>query len=496
MRVASRLSPAMEGLRSELETEQRRLMQLEQNAGILGGAADSPINAPLPGLLKSANQANGKTRRARALVQSAHETGALDVASPRLDVARLERQVDEAKRQEAELSVALGPSHPALIELRSRMQSLEKSVAEINQQRALAASSQLRMAEAEADQVYAEFLTQMKKAHQDGDSASQIALSRVRVRRDSELYWVLMNNVKTAAIDAGYGGVRVDTLRAAEISSEPLDKAVALTTATDAAAGLLAGVILAALLALFRDERLMTIEAIESTLELPAYGVIPWSSSPGGPDATQPAQMDRGAFIDAIHGLESSLLFTSASSAPRTIVFTSAIAGQGRTTIALEIARSLARSGARVLLVDADLRRPMLHRRLGLNGQRGLTTVLSGMATFDDVVERSIDGTSLDVLTSGPLPPASRGLLHSSGAAEVLRHAVASYRYVIFDIAPVLPMTDDIFFMQQVDAVLLIARHKGLRRKSLRGCRDVLVRTGVPLVGFVLNGVGAVKQNR
>jgi capsular exopolysaccharide synthesis family protein len=164
------------------------------------------------------------------------------------------------------------------------------------------------------------------------------------------------------------------------------------------------------------------------------------------------------------------------------------MAGEGKSTVAVNLAVALAETGSRVLLVDADLRRPSVARVLGIEGAAGLTTVLLGQADIDDVVQPW--GTSgLHVLPSGALPPNPTELLGSLPMRRLLEQARARYDHVVVDSAPLLPVADSAVLAGLVDGTLLLANATKVRRHQLAESLQNLARVEAPVLGVVLNQV-------
>jgi capsular exopolysaccharide synthesis family protein len=139
--------------------------------------------------------------------------------------------------------------------------------------------------------------------------------------------------------------------------------------------------------------------------------------------------------------------------------------------------------------VDADLRRPSMHHRFGLTGKVGLTSVLAGAATLEEAIQRVAELPGLDVLPSGPVPPFPAEMLGSDAMRAVLENLGRNYAYVIVDSPPILSVTDGIILSRSVDAVVLVVRHGKSNRNIMRRTRDLLVRSGAPIAGLVLNAV-------
>jgi succinoglycan biosynthesis transport protein ExoP len=144
---------------------------------------------------------------------------------------------------------------------------------------------------------------------------------------------------------------------------------------------------------------------------------------------------------------------------------------------------------SRVLLIDADLRRPSIHHRFGLTGKLGLTTLLAGSSTLEQTLQHVPDLPNLDILPSGPVPPFPTEMLSSDAMRSLLNQLGTVYTHIIIDSPPILSVTDAVILGRLVDAVVLVVRHKKASKNVMRRTRDLLVRSGAPVAGLVLNAV-------
>ncbi|MGY1601013.1 polysaccharide biosynthesis tyrosine autokinase [Geodermatophilus sp. SYSU D00815] len=172
----------------------------------------------------------------------------------------------------------------------------------------------------------------------------------------------------------------------------------------------------------------------------------------------------------------------------RAVSVSSSLAAEGKSTVAVNLAVALAETGARVLLVDADLRRPSVARVLGIEGAAGLTTVLLGQADVDDVVQ-PWGGSGLHVLPAGPLPPNPTELIGSVPMRRLLDELRVRYDHVVLDSAPLLPVADSAVLAGLVDGTLLLANGTKVRRHQLAESLRTLARVDAPVLGIVLNEV-------
>ena len=198
----------------------------------------------------------------------------------------------------------------------------------------------------------------------------------------------------------------------------------------------------------------------------------------------------QSVLAEAFRNLRTSLLLASPDHPPRCIAVTSCEPQDGKSTVSCNLAVVLTQLGRKVLLVDADLRRPRIHRALGLDNDTGLSSVLSGNALPADVMHPT-HITRLTVAPSGPIPPNPSELLGSAGLASFLSFATeqAGFDHVIFDSPPVLSVTDPVVLATATDATILVVRQAKTARDSLSHAVDILRKSRVKLAGTVLNAV-------
>jgi capsular exopolysaccharide synthesis family protein len=195
-----------------------------------------------------------------------------------------------------------------------------------------------------------------------------------------------------------------------------------------------------------------------------------------------------GFRAESIRRLRTNLQFVEVASGSQSILITSSIPSEGKTTTAVNLAVALADAGSRVLLIDADLRRPALAKVLDVEGYAGLTSVLIGRAQARDVVQSCLGGR-LDVLAAGPVPPNPSELLGSSAMVSLLDEVTRSYDVVLVDSPPLLPVTDAAILSKRVDGSLLVVGAGRTHRAQLRSALEALEAVGANLFGLILNKV-------
>jgi succinoglycan biosynthesis transport protein ExoP len=250
--------------------------------------------------------------------------------------------------------------------------------------------------------------------------------------------------------------------------------------------GLLAGLVAGAALALLRhttDTSVRSAGTLAAAVDLPllattyversaSAGLVPTRDVPISPTA------------EAIRRLRTNLVYLDVDDPPRVLAVASSVPAEGKTTVACDLALALAAGGSEVLLIEADLRRPGIADRLGVERTVGLTTVLAGRLDLTGAVRRTTHGAA--VLTSGPLVPTPGELLASHRMAAVLAEARARYDHVVVDTAPLLTVSDSAALMPLVDGVLLLCRWGSTSGTKLAQSVDILRAVSARALGVVL----------
>ena len=196
-------------------------------------------------------------------------------------------------------------------------------------------------------------------------------------------------------------------------------------------------------------------------------------------DPTSPA-------AEAYRALRINLEFASVDEPLRTLLVTSSGPGEGKSTALANLAVAMADGDRSVILVDADLRRPSQHELFGLSNEQGLSDMFRSESAFDDPPLQPVPNSTLNVLTSGPLPPIPSQLLAARKMDEVITRLVEQADMVLFDAPPVVAVTDASLLASKVDGVLLVIKAGDTRRDHVRAAKDRLEKVNARLVGAVL----------
>ncbi|GAA2712110.1 polysaccharide biosynthesis tyrosine autokinase [Micromonospora olivasterospora] len=313
----------------------------------------------------------------------------------------------------------------------------------------------------------------------DTDATRALRLTEAIAARFVEL----VRAVETPA-EGRAAAIKVEVVSGPRVSSTPVSPQPLRNFLLGALAGLLVGVALAVLRARL-DTRLRDAVALQRVTGSPLLGEIPFDPAA----RTAPlivGEAATSARAEAIRKLRTNLRFVDVNEPARVIAVTSALQGEGKTTLSCNLAIALAEAGWRVALVDADLRRPKVAEYLGLEASVGLTDVLLGDVNVGDVVQRWGD-KSLLVLPSGSSPPNPSELLGSKAMADLLLVLRESADIVVIDTAPLRNVTDGVVVAVQADGALLVSAHGRTDRGQVTAAAQALQSVSVRLLGCVLN---------
>lgn len=288
-----------------------------------------------------------------------------------------------------------------------------------------------------------------------------------------------------ASPDGRSPAVRVSVATPAGLPSAPVSPQPMRNAALALLVGLLGGVGLAAVRQAL-DTTVKSVEQLNNTADVPSLGTV--AIDPAA--AQSPLISGDDAFsarAEAFRKIRTSLQFLDVDRAHKVVLVTSAVASEGKTSTACNLAITLAEAGKRVLLIDADLRRPRTARYFGLPNGVGLTSVLVGAAGLDDAIQPWSDNLSL--LASGPIPPNPSELLGSLHMRELLQHLRGEYDMVILDGPPALPVADAAATATAVDGVVLVVKYGRTRREQVEGVLVTLSTVDARILGTVLNMV-------
>jgi succinoglycan biosynthesis transport protein ExoP len=501
LRSAANLSSFMEHqleeLKAKMERSSQALAAFERDLNVIN--PEEKTNILSSRLLQlNTEYTNAQTERLRreAAYQSVN-SGGMEAALATPQGESLRKLMDhrnEALEHFAEVRSHYGPNHPEYRKAQAQMNEIEAAVN--TTRREIAKRVEIEFQESQKREDLARNAVTEAKAEFDtvnGRSFEYQALKR-EADADKNLYEELVRKIKEAGINAGFQSNAVRIVDPARVALKPvfpnlpLNTLLAFLFASLIAVG---GAVLADLL----DKTLRDPEQVARTLRTEVIGSLPrMKGHPAGAlrmlesGASEASEPEATGFGESVRALRNSILLASFDRRYRSILVTSAAPGEGKTTTAANLAIAHAQQGKRTLLIDGDLRRPSVHRNLGLPSVVGLSNALLGELPWREVVMPVEEIPELSILPAGP-PTRRASELVGRGLTEVLEEAAGEYDLIVLDAPPLLGFAEPLQMAIAVDGVIVVARAGQTSRKAVASVLATLNRLRAKVIGIVLNEV-------
>lgn len=512
------LGNQLDQLRRELDASELALHTFKQDHNILSVSMEDRQNlvaAEIEALSKALTDA--RQRRIEMSARVSRLRGALDEGDPletsgvvfdeRSGLQGLRETLREKLAERQRTSTRYGDAHPQII-------ALDREIAALQEQLRAEISTIVRSADADLREVRAieaGIASAMEQAHTAGLELNLREIEYNRLSREEEnkekLYQLVLQRTTETDLTRMLRTTHVRLVDRAQVPRFP----VYPNRTMNAIGGTLAGLFLGILLAFgvrFLDRRIRSADTIEE-LGLTLLGVIPQvgeaddkaqgrrrrRAAGNGPPELVVHDAPMSSAAECCRTIRTNLTFMSVgTSGSRVFVVTSSQPREGKTTVASNIAASIAQSGKSVLLIDTDLRKPRVHQAFQLSRERGVTSYVVGESQFRDVIQ-STRVSGLDVITSGPVPPNPAELLHAPRFEQLIAEARRAYDVVIFDSPPIGAVTDAAIVAPQTDGVLVVAKANETTRDALESTIRQLKDVGARILGAVVNGLDLRTQS-
>jgi succinoglycan biosynthesis transport protein ExoP len=544
------LGTQLSDLRQRSEDLQAKVVALQRNSGIFTmGQTDSQgreqTYTPTLDRLQQATSQLGQAESARimkgalynvvkdgnpelisSLAGNSTLSGSSSGLSNSLTLLQNLRANQATKQAEVDqLSSKFGPAYPELIEAQASLDTTRKAIAEESARIAARVKNDYLVSQQVETNDQAVFEQLRSQAQSLNSKAVEYEIAQQEATQSSNLYQNLLQRMKEADLVAGLHSSNITLVDPGRVPARPARPNIPITMAGALAAGFILG-ICAALLREATDERIQNLDEFQNSgpemplaflpyhasstrkrlaasrsaapsiyLPEPLAGTPSTASLPEPlPSAMIAASAPRAAYTEALRSLRTTLMQRGYRDGhpPQVMVITSSVPGEGKSMLSINLAIVYAQRGKRVLLVDGDLRTPVLHQRLALSNERGLGDLLTQRENEAGLKPQKLmldARMSLDVIAAGSPTSYPTELLASEEMEALLKTWRASYDYIFVDGAPLLPVTDSAVLSRYADFTLVVARHNVTDRRLLERTCHILRSQGIRNSGVVLNGV-------
>ena len=518
MQASDWLSKQLVDLQMKVETSQEKLVRYQKEHEILGIDEKQNITtAKLDELNKALTAAESERMDKESvyrLVQSgdadtiASAASVLDAAGTGAQSASglletLRGKEADVKIQAAELSTQFGPSYPKVAQLNTQLKEIDAQILKETRKIADKIRGQYMAAVQRETMLHDALEKQKQEANKLNESAIEYSILKRDLESYRTLYEGLMEKMKEAGVSAGLKSNNFRIVDVARVPTYPIEPNIPRNLTFAFMLGLTSGVGLAFLLEGL-DNTVRTTEQAQMISGLPPLGMIPMGSRTARDGANAKRLViatsneavelvtqvrPQSQMAESYRALRTSLLLSNLGAPPKVIMVTSALPQEGKTTTSINCAVVLAQKGIRVLLIDADLRRPSIHKTLGMGPRSGLSNVLTGSATLQQTITRSAILPNLSILPAGTPPPNPAELLASPNMRNALEELRGQYDHIVVDTPPTLSVTDAVVLSPAADAIVLVIRSGQTTKQALRRSRDILMQVNAKVSGVLLNAV-------
>jgi polysaccharide biosynthesis transport protein len=508
------LQSELDELRVKVRRSEDARIEYERNNQIwtVGDSSDKGNAATqrLADLNKELTEAQSDSLRKQALSEFA-KAGDLD-AVPQL---RDNPVLQEMQKKEAELSVQYtdavnqyGPNFPKVQRMQAQMKDLNEQMTRERKGIIAQLESEYREAKQHEDLLSRALDAQKAEVNVMSEKMIQYNILKREAEANKVLYDSLETKLKEAQISTGLKSSNIRIVDPAMVPSTPARPAKARNITLGFLVGLVGGIGLA-LLREYLDNTVKTPDDVETLARLPSLAVVPafgvevasvkrlglfkTVSTNGHEKRIElvAQHLPKSQMSEAFRALRTALLLSRPDHPPQVILVSSALPREGKTTVAANLAVTLAQLGDKTVLVDADLRKPGLVRLLNLGPEKyaGLSSYLAGVSSLDLVSVQHPMISNLTAIPAGPLPPNPADLLSSHKLTEALAELRTKFKFVVIDSPPIMAATDAVILSVQADGVLLVVRSGATPKEAFTRTRDLLVSVKCHFLGVVLNAV-------
>ncbi|HEY0172649.1 MAG TPA: polysaccharide biosynthesis tyrosine autokinase [Pyrinomonadaceae bacterium] len=502
-------------LQSNIRNDEERLVNYAKTHQILSlDGSQNTVVERLAGLNQQLLQAENERKDAEAAYRAALAPGAASALAEKDSKSKedAESKLAALRERRSQLLVSNTEEWPEVKEINQQIATLEKQVSETKMRATTVVTTNLetryRQALSREQAVRADFNRQRGETVTQNESAINYRIIQQEIATNKQLLDGLLQRSKENDVVLAGTPNNIFVADYAIVPDYPVGpqrlRGVMMALFLSFAGGVGLAIFLE-----YMNDSVRSTEDVDRWLRLPSMGVIPAVGSftkkrlfpstalarRNGNGQESPELLinaeTRSALAEAYRHLRTSVLLSTPGRAPKTLLVTSSVPSEGKTTTAVNTALSLAQTGASVLIIDADMRRPRLHSIFELSNGRGLSTILSNDMSEAEVLSmiHQQEGTGLNILTSGAIPPNPAELIGSEQMRALIRTLEGTFTHIVIDTPPVGSFTDGVLASTLVDGVLLVVHSGKTSRGVARRTKQLLQDVGAKIFGVILNNV-------
>lgn len=490
-------------LRDRVITQEQEIARYRADAGIIDQGGITVFQQQLA----RANEELSNSRIARSdaearfdQVQGLLKSGAgLETAAAVLNsdlISRLREQEAEVIRKVSEFKAQLRPGHPRLQLVEGELTDLRGAIAREVQKIASNLRNEVQLSRVRESNIRSELERIERMLDDQNEAQATLQSLSSELSANKQLFETFLERLKeTDILENTEQQADARIISRAQVPGGPFYPNTNLMIAMAVVFSAFVGFALA-FVAEFMDSGFRSTAQLENLSGVAALGMVP-ALARNQSDGKRPHEFalarPNSTFGEAIRSVRTALMLSAVDKPPKTVLITSSIPGEGKTSTSLSIASTAAKSGQRVIILDCDLRNSSLHAYLNVPNQRGLSDFLAGQAELEDVIEIHPSST-LHYITAGSRAPNPTDMLSSDEMRELIRLLSDMYDMVILDTPPLMAVSDALVLMRDVDRTLFLVRWEKTRRETvLAGIKQAL-EAGANLAGTVLTQVNVKKH--
>ncbi len=402
----------------------------------------------------------------------------------------------QLEAQYMKLSETFKPEYPEMVRLKNQMQSIKKRMDAETGKIVTGIKNDYESSLRREYLIRHAFDQQKAKVMEMKDQAIQYNILKREADTNKELYKGLLQRMKETAVSAGLTVSNIQVLDKAEKPAAPYKPNVKLNLLLAMVVGLFLGIGLAFFFE-YLDNTVKTPEEVEQLIRLPSFGMVPEISYDRKKRVesgdSYPVEMithghPKSILSEAYRNIRTSILLSFSEKPPKKIVITSPNPSEGKTTTVINTAIALSQTGAKVLVIDGDMRHPRIHKIFNGADGVGLSNFLSGNAPLDSIIKKT-EVPNLYFIPAGPVPPNPSELIGSNLFKEMIKLLGNRFDHVVLDSPPALGFADSIILSAIVDGVVLVVLGGKTPRETLQRAKEILYQVNAKILGVVINRV-------